>query len=197
MPPKKQMNIRISDYTRQQVEALQAHLSLGEEPESQTRVIAAAIDRMYKEEFETQEKTTMEFLLNIYTWPPLRGTQTETRTMFFHTATEATEFINSQNEPFACAVLLRHKQQLGYYPSDWNGNYIDPPNQWPVIQGTNGEHPAYLAFKKDYDNLVAIVREEYAQTGEPMSHIAARLIWERHPEISGWTDEIAWEAAGG
>ena len=50
MTPKKQMNIRISDYTRQQVEALQACLGLGEETETQTRVIATAIDRMYKDE---------------------------------------------------------------------------------------------------------------------------------------------------
>ena len=46
------MNIRISDYTRQQVESLQARLGLGEELETQTRVIASAIDRMYKEEIE-------------------------------------------------------------------------------------------------------------------------------------------------
>ncbi|HEY4761639.1 MAG TPA: hypothetical protein VIH42_13745 [Thermoguttaceae bacterium] len=51
MTPKKQMNIRISDYTRQQVEALQAHLGLGEELETQTRIIAVAIDRLYKEEY--------------------------------------------------------------------------------------------------------------------------------------------------
>ena len=62
MTPKKQMNVRISDYTRQQVEALQAHLSLGEEPEPQTRVIAAAIDRMYKQEFEMARTRKFEYV---------------------------------------------------------------------------------------------------------------------------------------
>lgn len=136
-----------------------------------------------------------EYRLDIYTWPAARGVPVNMRTSYHQTPAEARQHLDAQTEPYAYATLAIIEQS-GMVACDWEGRKIDRTEDWPSINGTNGEHPAYLALRRDWPHLVSEIRRIYAETHRPMIDIAGELLRARHPETHSWSEHLAWEAAG-
>lgn len=165
-------------------------LELAELYGSQARVIEVAIDRLFYAEALTGRK--LGYRLDIYTWPAATGVDAEIRTTYHETPEDAVDAVMCQTEPFSYAVLQR-RSMTGWQPCEWDGT--DVIGAWPTIHGTNGDHPAAVAMKSDWPEMLRLVRAEHAHTGKPMIDIAGRLMRERHPQIVGFTEKLAWQAA--
>lgn len=126
----------------------------------------------------------MRFRLDIYIWPPLMGTPTETRTSHHETPQEAITHLNSQTEPYFAAVLQRDSLK-GWTPCDWDGH--DVSRDWPQRRGSNGNHPAYVAVMSEWEELKAeVLRELETPKGARKGSIAIadRILRERHPDVA-------------
>ncbi len=139
------------------------------------------------------------YLLTIETWPIGLGAPVQSRESYHDTTQEAIAHLDAQTEPYAYAYLQQRVPGVGYYPCDWQGNSIGPGRKWPDRKGTNGQHPALIAYLKDEDRLVAEVlrrwlaqpqREILAGYGTTMIRpvglvsFAVDVLREFHPEIT-------------
>lgn len=136
----------------------------------------------------------INFKLNIYTWPAMRGAPVGLRYSYHATTTDAIAHLDAQTEAYCYAVLSRILPCVGYMPCDWQGRWVGDGERWPQRRGANGEHPAYLAYLADRANLIAEVRAIHARDGGGTLNIAGKLLSERHPLITA-AEEIGWEAA--
>lgn len=134
--------------------------------------------------------------LQIYTWPPFRGVDCGYRHSFHATTDEAIAHLDSQAEPFCYATLSRLVTTRGYFPCRWDGTGIASDEPWPVRRGTNGEHPAYLAFIADKASLIAEIRQRRNGQGGGILDITHAVLGERHPQITGQTEALAREIVG-
>lgn len=134
----------------------------------------------------------MKFKLDIYTWPAMSGINPEIRHSVHETPDKAIAYLEAETEPYAYAVLQREVEKGRFEPCDWEGKLI--VKQWPYRMGTNGDHPAVIALKNDWGNLIALIRSQYDGT-RGMIDIALELLNERHPEIWGYAEKLAWEVA--
>lgn len=134
--------------------------------------------------------------LDIYTYPACCGIDPKTRRTRHTSPQGAIGHLERQTEPYAYAVLsVRIETEIR--PCDWDGAPIADWTEWPHKNGTNGHHPSYVALRKDWGNLVAIVRSRY-DAGEKEGGtiaIAAKVLAERHPDIQGWAHCLGWEAS--
>lgn len=126
-----------------------------------------------------------KFKLQIYTWPAGRGIDYGPGAFpefYAWTPKQAVSILDAYTQPYAYAVLSKASPG-GYYPCDWAGRDVGS-GEWPHRQGTNGEHPAYLAVMADWDALKAeVLRGHRTDEGERIGTmaIAAQILKERHP----------------
>lgn len=135
----------------------------------------------------------MKFQLDIYTWPALQGVKPCIRTSSHESSQDAKMHLAKQAEPYAYAVLLKWESGT-FIPCDWNGNMV-PSSNWPQRIGMNGDHPAVIALRADWQNLIAEVRYLHAIAQEPMIDIASEVLQARHPNVMGYAERLAWDAA--
>lgn len=136
----------------------------------------------------------MEFQLDIYTWPAMTGVNPEIRSSRHETAQNAVTHLEAESQPYAYAVLLREIEKGRFEACDWDGQLLIREQQWPQRTGENGTHPAIFALKEDWDNLIALVRNQYDGT-RGMICIAGELLGKRHPDVQGYAKKLAWAAA--
>ena len=135
----------------------------------------------------------MKFQLDIYTWPAMTGINPELRSSRHETPEDAIAHLEAENQPYAYAVLLKETER-GFEPCNWDGQPV-MGRQWSHRLGTNGDHPAVIALKNDWENLIALVRSQYNGT-RGMIDIADELLRKRFPNVYGYASMLAWAAAG-
>lgn len=131
--------------------------------------------------------------LTICTYPMFCGTAHGTRSSYHRTAAEAIEHLDSQTEPYAYAYLNRY-DGYAWQPCQLDGSFVGAGATWERRRGTNGYHPAYVAFKRDVPALIREIRQIQARDGGGTLNIALKLIELRHPDVSGWAESLAWAA---
>lgn len=137
------------------------------------------------------------YLLEIYTWPACTGAPVEVRESQHDTPEAALVHLKAETEPYAYATLQKLIPYHGWTPCDWAGNSLFDYGKWPVIWGTNGDHPALIAYRADREYLRVEVKRRYLAEGgkRGTGSILAELMRERHPEIIA-DDNLAWQIAG-
>ena len=178
-------SVRIPDRSYEQADELRQRGY-----ESLTNVIAVALDRLYQQEIAMRQ----EYQLDIYTWPAMSGINPEIRTTYHDKPEEALAHVESQKTPYAYATL-QQKTQAGYAPCGWKGERIGHNETWPRIDGTNRQHPKVTALKKDWHMLVEMVRARHQTSENAMIDIALEILKQRHPDIVGYAEHLAWDAA--
>lgn len=133
------------------------------------------------------------YRLDIYTWPAVQGIDAQVRTSFYDTPQEAVMWLDLQHEPYAYAAL-QAKNNTGYAPCGWNGEPLSG-GVWNVRYGTNGDHPAIIALRADWGNMVNMIVAEYWKSYQAMIEIASRILGGRHPEVTGYAEPLALQAA--
>lgn len=140
------------------------------------------------------------YRLDIYTWPAMRGTPVDLRTSYHESPESALAALKNETQPYAYATLQSLVPGVGWAPCDWQGHPVYEGDTWPLIRGTNGEHPLYLEYMADREYLRAETKRRYLAQPEPRQRgtgdILLELIRERHPRLSNSCDNLAWEIAG-
>lgn len=134
------------------------------------------------------------FKLDIYTWPAMMGAPCGFHESTHRSPEQAISHLEAQSEPYAYAVLSKQGAH-GWTPCDWDGNEILGRQEWPQRTGTNRDHPATVAFKADWGNLVkAILKQKSKQPKCGLIDIAREILQKRHPQIVGMAEHLANDA---
>lgn len=176
----RQTTVRFPERTDQQIQELAALFG------DVTKTVVVAIDRLYQS--ERGEKTMSGYKLDIYTWPTGSGIDPEVETTYHDTPDGARAYVDARAKPFWRA-LLQWRSHSGFYPCGFDGRLVDA-GQWPGINGENGQHPAVIRMRQDWQTMIDLAVARY-HPGVAMVDIALAILQERHPMVNGWFTELA------